>query len=167
MDFDKKIIPKPNEYVDYIWFLSKQYATDFICIAICHYIDCESFIALYTIGCDFKIIDEMRVLSMSGCEAELGDVDFRYQNYIINMDCGHDKYSSVYFENDSTFIVRSEGNYYYLKDTITKEVTVELSSETNEKYRIDHSGKFVIVENKGFTKEYDALFWDYFLHKND
>lgn len=160
--FDEKIIPKKGEWD---WYLSKQYQNDFVCISVCHYIDCESYISFYIIDNTFKAIDELSIMNLGGCEPDLGDIDFKYQDFIINYDGGYYNYRSVLFENDSIFTVISEDDHYFLENIKTKKITEEVGTKTNKKYKLNSSGKFELIEDESFEKEYVKPFWDY-VYKN-
>ncbi|MDR2556336.1 MAG: hypothetical protein LBC49_01320, partial [Bacteroidales bacterium] len=157
---DEKIFPK-KEWEDLEWYLSNQYsAENFICVSICHYIDCGSYISLHIIDTTFKITDKLCLLIFRGCEP--GDIyahEFRYENNIISYEDAVDD-DVVHFENDSIFTVISDIEHFIIEDTVTKERKEEIGSKTEKKYLINSSGKFVEIENRSFTKEYVRPFWD-------
>ncbi|MEN8123022.1 MAG: hypothetical protein ABFS35_21965 [Bacteroidota bacterium] len=144
-DFDKKIFKTDWEQN---WYLSKEYANHFICIAICHFNDCDNKIVLYSIDSSFNIIDKEGLFD-NGCYAEYAP-DFRYGKYLVNE---QKRYSASYFHNDTTFS-KINRVFFTLKDTTTNELTIEVGDEYNVTYRIDTKGKFKIVEDKSFKKDY-------------
>jgi len=144
-DYDKKIFKTDWEEN---WYLSRQLSDNFICIAICHFRDCENSIMLYSLNSKYMIIDSKELYD-NGCYAEPAP-DFKYKNYLVNE---HGKFNASYFHTDTTFTQISR-TYFSLRDTITNKVIIEIGDEYNMMFKIDSVGKFRVIENKSFKKEY-------------
>jgi len=144
-DFDKKIF-KTNW--DENWYLSRQLSDSFICVTVCHFRDCENSVVLYSLDSEKRIIDRKELYD-NGCYAEPAP-DFRYEKYLVNE---QNRFNASYFHGDTSF-TRISRTYFTLRDTITNKVTTEIGDEYNVTYQIDSLGKFKIIENKSFKKEY-------------
>lgn len=145
-DFDKKIF---HTDWDLDWYLSRQQlSSNFTCISVCHFRDCEFSIVLYSIDKDFRLIDSKEVF-YNGCYSEPAP-DFRYQKYFVNE---LQRTNVSYFHADTAFtIIRRV--YFSLRDSITAKVANEIGSAHHVTYKLDSLGKFRVIDDKSFKKEY-------------
>lgn len=144
-NYDKKLF-KTDWNIN--WFLSRQLSDSIICVAVCHFRDCENSIVLYSLGSDNKIIDRKELYD-NGCYVEPVP-DFRYKKYLVNE---QNRFNASYFHGDTTF-TRISRTYFTLQDTITNNMFIEIGDEFNVTYGVDSLGKFNVVVDKSFQKEY-------------
>jgi hypothetical protein len=144
-DFDKNLFKTDWEIN---WYLSKQLSDSLICVTACHFRNCENSVVLYSLDSNNIIIDKKELYD-NGCYAEPAP-DFRYEKYIVNE---QNRFNASYFHGDTAF-TRISRTYFTLKDTTTYKVLTEIGDEYNVTYRIDSLGKFNVVEDNSFKKEY-------------
>lgn len=148
MDFNEfdKLIFKTDW--DENWYLSRQLSDSFICVAVCHFRDCENLVVLYSLDSNSQIIDR-RELYSNGCYMEPAP-NFRYKKYLVNE---QNRFNATYFHSDTTF-TRIRRIYFTLQDTITNNISTEIGDEFNVTYRIDSLGKFNVTKTRSFKKDY-------------
>ncbi len=154
-EFDYKIIDK--EYINdpYIFgsYISLQNKDKFILVTAIHNSD-DAKICIYSIDSTFNKVD-VKELEYVASECERFTGDFKYKNMIITE--GSENKNTT-FINDSTFNVRSS-LLFKIIDEKSKKSYSEVGEESNITYRLSHEGKFIIIEDKSFKKDYVDLYY--------
>ncbi|TAF78001.1 MAG: hypothetical protein EAZ53_00760 [Bacteroidetes bacterium] len=150
--FDSTIIGKNGTYCQYISLQSKN---KYITLTAKHLDEDSHFIYIYCIDSTFKIIDS-KLLEFGSGEHEGFVEDFKYKNIIIKIDLESD-YTETTFLDDSTFNIKSS-TFYTIRKEKNKNSYKEVGEESNITYRLTKDGKFVILEDKSFKKEYVDLY---------
>jgi hypothetical protein len=130
------------------WYLGKVYLDSVLCIATCHFRDCENSIMLNVFDSTYQIKARMEIYT-NGCYVEPAP-DFPFGKYIINE---NGKFNASYILGDSA-IIRIDRTFFTLKDTLTGEVKKEIGDEYNVTYKIDSNFRFKIIDNQSFKKDY-------------
>lgn len=145
LEFDNKLFRSPYELN---WYLSIQNVGDMTCVAVCHFNDCENEISLYSIDSLFNIHSSMTVY-FNGCTSEPAP-NFPFNGYIINE---YKRKNWTIFNRDNTFTV-FDRTYFTVEDSKKGKTAIEIGKEINIRYRLNKEGKFIVVEDKSFEKDY-------------
>ena len=83
------------------------------------------------------------------------------KKYLINQMDRESKYSE--FHGDTAFTITSWSNFT-LKDTLTNNILTETGYENKLTYKVDSLGKFKVVRDESFKKEYVEPFLKHYFN---